>query len=144
MKCKIFTISITALILSLVFCIYRLLTAFPNPHVSPDSIVFANPSRAVIDARQIINNLGSDTDRDGHRISISELPESLNVPNLKGAFVFNDHLSLIIGNSPDWNVGARIWAIDTNRVHEDSPLKYKDIFFYKYCNDYHESPTNIE
>jgi hypothetical protein len=143
MKRKII-ITICILIVCIAFGVYSLVTAFQGPHISPESIVFTDPNQAVIDARHIIKSLGAENESDGYKIWKDELPESLNIPNLKAAFVFKDHLSLVVGHTPDRNVGARIWAEDSNRLHEDTPLKYKDIYFYKYCNDYEESPKNIK
>jgi len=143
MKLKTSIKALAALLFFFAIGVIILMKTWPNPHISPDSIQFPNPVQAVSQARNIIETYRETSDQHGRMMHLSDLPESLRIEGLRAAIVFDDHLSLVLSSNPDWNIGARIWAHDGSRAHEDTPTKYKDIFFYKYCNDYEESPTNI-
>jgi hypothetical protein len=108
----------------------------------PGDVVVANPSRAVSDARQLINEQSHSPNRKP-LFEPSELPESLRLPGLRYAIAHKDHLDLVLARNPDLSVGARIWSMDSKREHRDRPTKYTEIFFYEYNNDYEETPDNI-
>ena len=110
---------------------------------SADDVVFVDPKTAVIDARTLMQEAREGT-RDAGMYRPDELPQSLRIPKLLYAYIFDDHLSLVLARNPDWNVGARIWSDDATREHADQPTKYEEIFFYDYTNDLPESPTNIK
>jgi hypothetical protein len=140
-----------ATILVIIFCvpicgIFYLWLVGAGPFFSAKHLVFNNPEAAVSDARIIIKTTGSKPGERGdwHWIGPNDLPESLRIPKLRYALVFEDHLSLVASRNPDWEIGARIWAESATRHHEDAPTKYKDIYFYDYCNDLNESPKNIK
>lgn len=111
--------------------------AFFNPFLRPDDIRIADPARAVEDARRMMQQ--------GPPASLKpeELPESLRLPGLRWALVAHDHVSLVLGASPDHQAGARIWSIDARPTHGDQPTKYKDVFFYVFDKERPESPTNV-
>jgi len=137
-----------ATILIFIFCvpicvIFYLWHVGSGPFFSARHLVFNNPEAAVSDARIIIKTIGSKP-AEHWIIGPNDLPETLRIPKLRYALAFEDHLSLVASRNPDWEIGARIWAESATRHHEDTPTKYKDIYFYKYCNDYNESPKNIK
>lgn len=110
--------------------------------IRPSQIRVADPDRAVKDARTLIEEHRRNHDRlpfyEPH-----ELPESLKIRRLYAAWVFDDHLDLVLYSDPDVRIGARIWSLDSKRQHRDQPTKYPEIFFFFYDNDYPESPDNI-
>jgi len=113
-------------------------------NLQPDDLVFNNSAQAVIDARKMIDEKIRYPEKYNNWIYSHNLPESLRIPNLKYAMVYNDHVSLVISRNPDWNIGARIWSEKANIIHKDKISKYKDIYFYEYTNDSPESPENIK
>jgi hypothetical protein len=103
---------------------------------SADDIHVADPARAVRDARTLIG--------DGKAVvrAPESLPASLRIPGLRFALVHQDHVDLVLARNPDWMIGARIWS-EHHRPHRDEPTKYRDIYFYRYNNDYDLSEDNI-
>jgi hypothetical protein len=139
------------IILAFIFCIpicmiFYLWYGGSGPFFSARHLIFKNSEAAVSDARTIIKTIGSKSieENDWYLIKPKDLPESLRIPRLRYALAFKDHLSLVASRNPDWEIGARIWTESISRPHKDAPTKYKDIYFYKYCNDYNESPKNIK
>jgi hypothetical protein len=108
----------------------------------PRDVIVADPSRALSDARRLINEQANNPNRKP-LFEPQELPESLRLPGLLYAIVHGDHLDLILGHNPDLTAGARIWSPDSKRTHRDRATKYPEIFFYQYNNDYEETPDNI-
>lgn len=112
--------------------------------VRAKDINFSNPEQAVSDAQQFIRDFEKSkrTDEKGRWIAGGDLPASLRINKLRYAVVFTNHLNLVMGRNPDWSIGARIWSIDSVTPHDDQPTKYKDIFFFEYCNDLPLSQKN--
>lgn len=102
----------------------------------------SQPEAAVQDARQIINAFRqSNSEKEKSRfINIRDLSPSLRIPRLRYAVVFPDHINLILGRNPDWEIGARIWSKGT--AQHDKSTAYHDIFFFEYCNDLPTGDTN--
>lgn len=112
----------------------------------PSDVIVANPVQALIDARALIaKHQGSTNAEPAEHLLLesSELPESLQLPGLRYAYLTSDHLDLILARNPDWNVGARIWSQDSTRQHADKPTGYPGIFFFKHNNDWPESADNL-
>src|SRR6185295_10698518 len=97
----------------------------------PRDVIVADPSRALSDARRLINEHANNPNRKP-LFEPQELPESLQLPGLLYAIVHGDHLDLILGHNPDLTAGARIWSPDSKRTHRDRATKYPEIFFYQY------------
>lgn len=114
-----------------------------GPSTGPSDVVVSNPPQAVADARRMIEEKRKDPNIHKGWITPSHLPESLQLPGLRYAQVFDDHVNLVLARNPDWQIGARIWAADRTREHHDEKTKYTDIYFFDYTNDLGESPDNI-
>lgn len=112
--------------------------------MGPDDLVFNHPDQAIIDARKMIADKIKNPEKYTNWIYSQSLPESLRIPHLKYAMVYDDHVSLVLAHNPDWNLGARIWSKPATKVHQDQASRYKEIFFYQYTNDLPESPDNIK
>jgi hypothetical protein len=118
-----------------------------GPLTNSNDVVVSNPKQAVADARKLINEfraskIVTDTGLRGSK-NLEELPESLRILDLKYCLIFEDHLELILARNPDFEIGARIWSLDSKQKHEDQPTRYPEIFFFDYNNDSPTSPTNI-
>ena len=110
----------------------------------PNDIKLINPKQAVADARMMMEGRRADPKKYEGWIYAKDLPDSLKLPGLYYASVYEDHVNLVIGRNPDWQVGARIWASDSKLKHEDKKTSYPDVYFFQYCNDLPASPSNIE
>lgn len=112
------------------------LQAFFGP-AGPEGIRIADPARAVADARRMM--------RQGppSYVKPEDLPESLRLAGLRWGLVAHDHVSLVLGATPDYQAGARIWSVDAPGTHGDQRTKYKDVFFYIFDKERPESPTNV-
>lgn len=111
--------------------------------LGPADIVFQNPSQAVADARQLIQNKQENPKLYTDWLFQKDLPESLHCANFKCAVVHKDHMDLLIAKIPDWWVGARIWSTNSTQTHSDKNTMYPDIYFFTYSNDFPDSPENI-
>lgn len=134
MKGRYCAITLTLLVLPLSGC---------GAFTSPDDIKIADPARAVADARRIIETQRKTQTHYPVLIENDDLPESLKLPGLRYAAVYEDHIGLVLARNPDWRIGARIWSADSKRKHADTQTKYPEVFFYRYYNDDPESPENI-
>jgi len=124
---------------------FILLLAACRTFIVPKDIKVAQPSQAVADARQLIlecRKLRKEQEHYPeylkklypHLLKVSELPESLKIPELQYASVYEDHLELVLARNPDWEGGLRIWSTDTERKHTDRPTQYPDMFFFEEYN----------
>ena len=109
----------------------------------PADIVFQNPSQAVIDARQLIQDKKEYPKLYTDWLYQKDIPKSLLCDNFKCAVVHDDHVNILITKIPDWWVGARIWSTNSTRTHSDKNTSYPDIYFFTYSNDFPDSPDNI-
>ena len=120
---------------------FWLLGFFNMRFVTPQrqALTVNNPERFVADARSLMTDV---KEREEKRPG--ELPVSLQLPHLRYAKVFPDHVDLVIQRDPDDEEGFRVWSATSHRVHRDRPTRYRDVFTYHYNNDIAESPHNIE
>ncbi|HJT17071.1 MAG TPA: hypothetical protein VJ853_06780 [Thermoanaerobaculia bacterium] len=102
-----------------------------------DWLVLSDATAAVSDARAMIAAYKED-----RSLQPAELPASLQIANLRYALVHRDHLDLVVLRQVDEESGFRIWA-PAARPHEDTPTKYRDVFYYSYSDDFADSPKNI-
>lgn len=116
---------------------------FRGLFTGPNDIKIADSARAVTDARRLIEVQRANPETNPALLEIGDLPDSLRLPGLRYALVYDDHLDLILARNPDWKIGARIWSADSKRKHAYTPTKYPEVFFYRYNNDDPESPENI-
>lgn len=108
-------------------------------------VYVAHPPTAVSAARQLVASFrkSAGVDESSQHLSVEQLPECLRIPRLRHAYVFRDHVNLVIGRSADWEIGARVWLLDATTTHADDPTPYHEISFYQYCNDIPISPKNL-
>jgi hypothetical protein len=112
--------------------------------VDASDIQFANPALAVQDARQLIAaHRGAASNERRQHLRVDEAPKSLAIPRLRWVEVHEDHVNLILGRNPDNCLGARIWSADSTTKHADQATAYPEIFYFRYCNDFPTSPTNL-
>ena len=115
-------------------------------YLTTPTIIFSDPNSAVIDARLLIDNYRKEPQREPGYLEIlapDKLPKSLQLPGLRTARLYNDHLELELDRNPDYDYGARIWSKDVTRQHGDAPTEYPEIFHYSYCHDCPKTETNI-
>src|SRR4030095_3988208 len=109
--------------------------------VRPGSVKVADPTRAVADARKLISEEREKPSRPMR--APEELPDSLRIPGLRYADIYDDHINLVLYHDPMDTRGARIWSLDTKREHKDTPTKYPDVYFFDYNKDAPKAPDNI-
>ena len=109
----------------------------------PNDIKIADPVRALADARRIIADQRAKRANFPISLAPNDLPESLRIPGLRFSHVYSDHLELVLARNPDWEIGARIWSVDSTELHQDKTTKYPEVFYFVYDNDEPKSPTNI-
>lgn len=112
--------------------------------MGPDDLFFDNPDQAIIDSRKMIADKNQHPEKYTNWIYSQNLPESLRIPHLKYAMVYDDHINLVLTRNPDWILGARIWSKNASKNHQDKVSRYKEIYFFQYTNDLPESPENIK
>ena len=103
--------------------------------IRPSDVKVSNAAQAVADARQLMAEKRSDPNKHQGWIYASSLPQSLRLPRLRYCTVYEDHVNLVLARNPDWQIGARIWAADSKRVHNDKKTQYSGIFFFEYCKE---------
>ena len=109
--------------------------------VRPSSIKLNDPARAVADARKLIADERENPSRPMR--APDELPESLRIPGLRWADIWEDHINLVMYHDPMVTRGARIWSLNSTRGHKDTPTKYPDVYFFDYNQDAPRAPDNL-
>jgi hypothetical protein len=131
------TVLLVLLVLVVLVLVAYVRLALLPARTGPDDVAIADPTAAVRDARALIANPSAHADW----LTPEQLPPSLRLPHLHHANVHDDHVDLILGRNPDVSIGARIWATQ-HRPHHDRPLRYRDVWFYRYDNDVAVSVDN--
>ena len=109
--------------------------------IRPSSIKLNDSARAVADARKLIADERQNPSRPMR--SPNELPESLRIPGLRWADIWEDHINLVMYHDPMVTRGARIWSVNSTREHKDTPTKYPDVYFFDYNQDAPKAPDNL-
>ena len=107
----------------------------------PGSITLNDSARAVVDARKLIADERARPSRPMR--APDELPESLRVPGLRWAEIWEDHINLVVYHDPMVTRGARIWSENSTREHKDTPTKYRDVYFFDYTKGAPKGPDNL-
>ena len=110
----------------------------------PKDIKLSDAEKTVADARKMMAEKKENPKLYDGWIYAANLPESLRIPKLCYAQIFEDHVNLVLARNPDWQMGARIWAENSKTVHKDKPTSYPNVFFFQYTNDLPDSPDNLK
>ena len=91
----------------------------------------------VEEAEKTIEMFGND-----ERLKPSDLPNALQLPNLRYAETFPTHINLVTYQNPDTVSGYRVWIKGPDDKYLDRPTAVPSVTRYRYCDDYEISPEN--
>ncbi|RYD75003.1 MAG: hypothetical protein EOP84_18990 [Verrucomicrobiaceae bacterium] len=138
-------LKVSALTLALLLALGLWLAYTTGAFLRATDVHVADPDGAVREARRLIKSFRASAPAEqlSQFLSPEHLPQSLCVPRLRYAYVFRDHINLVLSRNSDWSAGVRIWSTDAATLHADQPTSYRDIYFFQYNNDLPRSPQNL-
>lgn len=78
----------------------------------------------------------------GGSVDSNALPLPLRAPGVQGAFIGERHVTLFVLSNPDTDRGFRVWSGAPSKDFADDVTSIPDVYRFRYCDDYPESPTN--